>query len=801
MKISFFSSAQDNAPRVLDVTWSEFVSGLLQEGHKTPSSKLETMMFSPTEFAGPRSKHTAQRVHFGVVDLDHVSPETFQAALSHIDGLGLEYFVATSWSHSPPMDLCARVLVPFSRPIPAQDWHSFWPRFHAHLGGYGDVQCKDVSRCYFIPATSPERLPTALMHHSPGQPLNVDAVGAGEVSPDIILAAQSLVPISLAELQVGVKRLERKQKPSGLAWKRALQGEPWSEEGTRDTMLFMMCGDMAQEYPYGDPKSIVPHLRAALSHFEGDFSEQDVIDKWTRKQGEILAQIEQKQTETRSKRELAISAAFKNGRSHAYTPDEVQRFAAEAGCDVVQFSKRWIIQVGPALYVYVDGEYRGPISMHDGKLSAHTYLAPATSAGVRLEEHGADGSWIQRPVGDLVMDYGLPAASIRADMTASKTHFDYHTATLIEAPCPRRNIVPCYNRDIERWLFILGGPHAHYLFEWLSWVLTLDKACAALFLEGAPGTGKSLLAKGLARFWTEGAPTPLEAVLGNFNGALAQCPIVFADEKLPKDVRGRGRTAELREFIQAEIHPLRRKYQPDSNLHGAARVIVAANNAAILESGELNLTQHDMAAILGRIVHIQVSDDAADYLAHTDTTGWVSEDKIAAHVLHLIDSTIRPKNPPRFLVQAPEGAMHRAISTSTTMGSAVAHWLCAFVMDPMKLRAGRPPDSTGHMIFGFDGHLWVATRTIMEHWAIYPTGSKVDATLRNVGMALNGMSMGERKFQWPGHTSTNRPRFRKVKTADLIQWAERHGFCTREQLMERLYALCEKDAAMVRLED
>src|SRR5690606_19425682 len=105
---------------------------------------------------------------------------------------------------------------------------------------------------------------------------------------------------------------------------------------------------------------------------------------------------------------------------------------------------------------------------------------------------------------------------------------------------------------------LFAGAKYGLLEQGISWVTDLDQACMALYLDGVAGTGKSLLAKGLAQLWSD-APTTLDQAMGGFNDGLVSCPLVFADETLPKDSRGNTRTEDLREFVQADRRPLRRK--------------------------------------------------------------------------------------------------------------------------------------------------------------------------------------------------------------------------------------------------
>ena len=78
------------------------------------------------------------------------------------------------------------------------------------------------------------------------------------------------------------------------------------------------------------------------------------------------------------------------------------------------------------------------------------------------------------------------------------------------------------------------------LLDWIACVTVLDEPCAAIYLAGMPGVGKTLLADALARLYTLVGPTPLADVVGPFNDKLLYCPIVLADEVLPDALKRIG---------------------------------------------------------------------------------------------------------------------------------------------------------------------------------------------------------------------------------------------------------------------
>ncbi len=789
IKFSLFANAQSADPRLVETDWPTFVRETLEHGHTVAerddkAAKLACPMFSPAIFSGRRATATATSVYFGVLDLDHLTEDELLAFLDHNEGL--ELLLYSSWSHSPE-NVSVRAMFPLSRPVDAKEWALFWPRMNRGMGNFGDAQCRNIDRAYFLPAIFRGRLEHAFIEHIPGDALDVDAVMGLDLPAQDIAAVEATQPVSAEELRAFAAKASEKVKGP---LRRVLQGEPWAEPGARDVALFSMCGALARAFPHADAAALASHFTRSCSRWD-DFPVSVVEEKIARLQGQQIEKLREARHASMESTRSTLRGVI--GRDAPYTLAEVDGFARALGCTPAELRKRWIVQRAGSYYFLVGlptPHYVGPFGKDDGRLAAATYLAPATNAGVVL----LDVNGVARSAADLSMDYGTIARAVVADMTIQHTHYDASSGAIVEATCPRRDLAATYHPEIAEWLDLLGGP---ILVEWISWLLDLDKACAALYIEGKPGAGKSLLAKGLARLWTREAPTEMAQAMGGYNAALASCPLVFADETTPKDFRGKGRTAELRAFIQAESRPFTRKYLPDASLRGAARVVIAANNHTLLD-GEENLTPNDLEAIVGRFVHIDARDASVQYLKATDTTGWVSQDKIAEHALWIIANTAHAKNPPRFLVQQAASALHRSMSTGTRMGSAVAHWLVSFVLAPETLRNGRPAHSSAHLIRGKEGKLWVSTRALIDYWGVYKTNVREDAaTAKAVMLGLRGISptthTSRRTIRVNGFSEKSPPKFYEIRTEDLMEWCDQTGFTSREELQAALDALVARD--------
>lgn len=734
--------------------------------------KIQQMAFSPVVYRGIRTNDNVESVAMAVADLDHASLETFAAALEYVQAQGLECLVYSGWSYGLiPGEVSARFVVPFAEPIPAAHWPTVWPRAMAAMGLPADPQCKDPARLYFLPATPAYRHHLAFAFHLPGKPLAFENLAAQPLNIAVAKAAKGQRAVERDEIVQLQKRLVKSQGGVANALKHMLEGDPWeTRQGFRDDTLFRVCGSLANTFPDVEAESFLPFFQASFSQFPEPAKEAaKFLDKFNRLVDRNIEAADKEELAHLTARNARIREAFRGQRTTPYTAEEMASVPIH----------EWIIQYRSSWYFKLLGfGYIGPFGVSDATPAAHTYLSPTS---LKLSEVTLTGDLVDRKIENLTMEYGSIASFLVVDMTGKETTYDPVNATIEEAPCPLRKIDPIYSPAVADWLKLLAGPKYDKLELWLSYATQLDTPCSALFLEGDPGAGKSLLGLGLSYLFTTNGPTRMSQVMGNFNQALAACPIVLADETAPTDFRGKARTAELREIIQATTRPYTRKNLPDGTLKGAVRIIIASNNARIFE-GEDTLTPADIEAITGRILHIKVGPRAARFLAKEGwTQGQGREEEIASHVLWLTKNAFKPLQAPRFLV-ADASDLARSIATSTTLGSAVAHWLVSALLNRcMRLRAA-PEGSSAHLLRVVGGKLYVSPRCLIEHWNAYETNvAKHVATSKRVVAGLHAFSSGPEEIAGGIYYP--------IRVPDLVAWAETHGHALGEEILTAMLAL------------
>ncbi len=292
---------------------------------------------------------------------------------------------------------------------------------------------------------------------------------------------------------------------------------------------------------------------------------------------------------------------------------------------------------------------------------------------------------------------------------------------------------------------------------------------------GPGGTGKSLFADAVSRLWRTSGPTPLTSAMNeNFNAALVKCPLVFADEQMPKDFRGHGRTAELREFIAARSRPFKQKFFPETVILGAARLVIAANNEDILAIQE-NLSVNDIEAIGDRFYHVPVRAEAKDWLAVCDAASFFEQDRLAKHALWLRDNHPVTRDG-RFLIKSPDRNFYRALTTKSGIRSAVCQWLAGYLREPRRVDS-----ANDYQIRIVGGQLLVTTRGILENWALYVSNEAAPTTGR-LGSAIAGLSVTRTTRSTP----TGKANYRVIDTEHIVAWANQTEYASEEEIRQAL---------------
>lgn len=554
------------------------------------------------------------------------------------------------------------------------------------------------------------------------------------------------------------------------ALRRMAQEQNYAPDGERNNTLFQAVRLLAEWFPEATDEQLEDFARASVLA-TGDQAPEKELENFR----DVLRRAREKFAQTDhlllrlSKAQIELTPAL-----------------IDAGVDL---RSRLILTFGTGnhLVMLPDGTYSNAIWKQE-KLSQHldhpNLLGWAEKAGL-AQFHFVDEKGKRKRVSwaTIAERHGWPVNHWEGSFAARYSRVEGDV--FIEAFAPRRrDLTPKYDQRIQDWLLALGGTEREKLLDWLAGFAEFDSPTPALVLVGARKAGKNLLAEGLARYWVAGAPIPFETTTRDFNDALQQCPLLFADEKLPVDARGRVQLDEhLRQLVTARTHVVNRKYRDAVTVRGCLRIIVATNQENFAFVG---MNEESIAALAERILHIEVGPAARAYLeslgGRATTESWVKGDGLIRHVMSLAE-TRQIQRGDRLIVPGNGERLIEGSQYLTGPGADLCTWLCSYLEDPKEANIG--PGGGGIVIE--EGDVWVCPRVLFaggeQTWQRYVRHSRSvlppDTQLKQL---FEGLSRGEtRRFRVRQKYSGKRApqaMYYKLRVSQLLRWAERFGFDT-----------------------
>lgn len=153
-QITLFDSEGDNAPKSIDVAWEDLCRALQDvtytecapcKGHDCLAKYGRA--WSPVRYApdAPRGNAGVVEITFGVFDLDNVKPYDLAVIAQRLDGFS--YICHQTHSGNG-----YRLVIPFTKPVPASQWAEVWPALVERFQLPADSHRKDLAGIYFIPS-------------------------------------------------------------------------------------------------------------------------------------------------------------------------------------------------------------------------------------------------------------------------------------------------------------------------------------------------------------------------------------------------------------------------------------------------------------------------------------------------------------------------------------------------------------------------------------------------------------------------------------------------------------------------
>ena len=386
------------------------------------------------------------------------------------------------------------------------------------------------------------------------------------------------------------------------------------------------------------------------------------------------------------------------------------------------------------------------------------------------------------PLATILNNYGATVDKTVFVSGQDGTLYDAESGIIMQGVHQLSSCKATYHDDIHNWLIHLGGDDVDGLLDWLAAVTyTNSEPICALYLEGPPGIGKSLIIHGIASLWGS-APCDYNQITGGFNGGLLTCPLLGADEGITFGKFAEHNASEVfRNYVANSSHFINQKHKQPATLNASLRVIVCSND----ENGipfRKALGKDGIDAIVERILHINTGAGTRAYLdkigGRKGVRDWIKPSnqpgRLAEHLLWLRE-TRTLEGTGRFLVSGKMSPWHRQFVADQGYKPAVLT-----VIHKLLGLASGPHASSNVWVKADieDGDVWVNINSVYEHWDNYAGISRPKAT--TVASTIKMLATGDkrqlrfgdaRKWCWP-------IKFESFVDAMICDWGD-HGYTER----------------------
>ncbi len=248
-----------------------------------------------------------------------------------------------------------------------------------------------------------------------------------------------------------------------------------------------------------------------------------------------------------------------------------------------------------------------------------------------------------RSVSDIIADHAMPIIDIAPSVRTEVAYIDGEPGyDRLYLPVHRLNpkLKPKWDDRVDAWLTAMGGEKAELLKEWIAHSLDVKRAICALNLYGVPGTGKGMLATGLAECFESERANDHKA-LGLYNGGLLDSPIVNCDEGVPNINSSEALSLDqaFRSLVTGGNVTIRKMRTDPFSADIYPRIMFTSNDRDIIRAivGNRDLTDADTEAIELRLLSLEVDNAAQRLLTskgnYAYTTGWVSGERESDYIL------------------------------------------------------------------------------------------------------------------------------------------------------------------------
>lgn len=785
-----------------DTPWDQLVSSMEEPEITKDKTSVPLLVFAKSLDPASRRKEHITHATLGAWDVDGVDPDSFKIFLQSLRDRGIEHATHTTFSHLAKGDDLGRyrLFVPLSRDITQGEWRMVRRQLTDYLFTSPDVKpdkaCHDIGRMYYVPASHPDRIHAYEFTHHAGAFLDVDKVQAlAALSGPSQEAPEANRTLTATDIKAFLPRYRRRKGFRGDiadALKAVLAGDEYAPPGDRERVTRDLTWILAAEYPDATPESLEALFTPSLAlmeslHPSGALEPSDVSLRFSNAVDKIQSDKSSKLRPPSAQEAILLSRVWGTPRGPA-SDQEIEDDAQSLQMSVHEYlTSGLILRINGQTLVRNLPHKRYDTFGRDEALGGCEQLLVAIPQVEFMKQVG--DQIIPKSLNTLTKEYGRILQATEYDISAPATYVDTVSETLCLSPCPPVPLVPAYDTFTAEWLEIIGGDTHHLLLDWLSKYPDLDQPLPALYLEGAPNTGKSLFAMCLASMYGNGKPIDAEDVLGDqaFNQVLVQNPLVFADEYFPQDRQGNPNTHLLRKFIQERSKALRKKFAHPTIVKGCHRVVIAANHGdALTFKTGVALTQSDITALEDRLIHIHTPNRSAVWLKDKERSNEFHSDYLerktfARHVLWLQENhKSDPKG--RFWVA---GHCPDLVNKMATTGD-ISDGICEILVRSL-LSLEDMAKTQGAVMLHYDQstndvHLAVIPKGISECWGSFRLATR-RPTPTQVNRVLGALKDGGGRLT----SGTTRHRLTYVSLSRLCAYADQAGL-GQEDLLDAFVA-------------
>jgi hypothetical protein len=584
---------------------------------------------------------------------------------------------------------------------------------------------------------------------------------------------------------VALKTVDNQWTP---AIKDALAGKSMAKPGERDKALQGVCSTIAwlEEGRKADPELLATILADSLQVWADEEGATKTLEEELEKAADKITRSQEDWHEQRADTlpkldSLAKALGLPPISKSATVEEKADRSQFMIEHSIVQFKKIYFV------WDYTREQYAQRAYQQSEIRTLVRDLWKDAPDVVCREYVNSKGQTRKKELPALMDEYGTVANDAIGSLVLDKSTFI--NRVFAQACTPLRVTEARFDKHIDTWLHALAGERYDKVCDWLAALPQLGDQNCALYLDGPAGTGKGMLAHGLARLWRDGPPTLFSNAIKDFNAEIIKCPLLWIDEGVP-DSR-KGITTILRSLVGNSSFSLNEKFEPTRPVEGAVRLLICANNNRVLMAGGSELSTHDLEAVVGRILYVPVQQAGANYLINYNdgkqlTNEWVKGDGLAKHCLYLYQN--RKFTPgKRFLVEGDETEMHRQMILQGDSNGLVYEWLARFATNPEQVTNRYKGENRAPLAHIGEGKLLINTQCVLDTWGAYMPKETPSLNTTRIGTALGQVSERIARLGPRG----DRNRYHVIEPDMILEWCRKNQVGNEDKIEDNLQRTLE----------